>query len=350
MSKLSCGSRAPRALVGACMSVCFTMSVADEWDLVDDRIARLRSAYRDCTVALFPEHCGAWPRDVEVRPIERLYRAESGGLIVERHLEAFLASGCAWWVKVDPDTVAWRPLHHLPEDTCFFGSLQSGADEPSLQGGCIGGTRTAAAALLESGALRSPLLLDPAASWAAGSPNLEPALVDFGLVHAWACRVAGIELRDHPEIRSERRDPPADPWRFGFTHPHKWLDVEAPAAVMGERHAVGEKMAGLIERELPMSASVAVAGKGDDTLVGKLNRRARHFPADDSGGWAGFNPTDSAEAVTMLERERLAGVDHFALPETDGWWLEHYDGLATHLASNARLVAHADGAGWLWEL
>jgi hypothetical protein len=229
------------------MSVCFTMSVADEHDLVDDRLARLRAAYPDSRIVVFPEHCGAWPRGVEARPVERLYAVARGGLVVERHLEAFLASGCAWWFKVDPDTVAWRPLHHLPEDVCFFGSLQEGESGPSLQGGCIGGTRAAAAALLESGALRSPLLLDPEASWARDHPNLA-ARVRFGLVHAWACRAAGIELRDHPEIRSEPRDPPADSWRWAFTHPHKWLDVEAPSLFVSHAHG------------LPSTAAVASAG------------------------------------------------------------------------------------------
>jgi hypothetical protein len=333
------------------MSVCFTMSVADEHDLVDDRIARLRASYRDCRIVLFPEHCGAWPRDVEVRPIERLYAVGNGGLIVERHLEAFIASGCAWWLKVDPDTAAWRTLHHLPEDACFFGTLQEGEPEPSLQGGCIGGTRAAAEALLASGALRSPLLLDPEASWACGNPRLaEAGVISFGLVHAWACRTAGIELCDHPEIRSEPRDPPRDPWRWAFTHPHKWLDVEADSLPVSARHAVAGRLADVIEREIPVTSSVAVATRGDDTLVGSVNRTARHFPADESGDWAGFHPADSDKAIAMLERERLDGIDHFALPETGDWWLEHYDGLTEHLASHARLLMHAEGAGWLWEL
>ena len=153
------------------MSVCFTMSVADEHDLVDDRVARLRAAYRDCRIVLFPEHCGVWPRDVDVRPIERLYAVGHGGLIVERHLEAFIASGCAWWFKVDPDTVAWRTLHHLPEDVCFFGTIQDGEPGPSLQGGCIGGTRAAAAALLASGALRSPVAARPRGELGARHPE-----------------------------------------------------------------------------------------------------------------------------------------------------------------------------------
>ena len=215
------------------------MSVTDEYDLVDDRVARLQNAYRDCRIVLFPERCGAWPRGVDARPVERLYAVARGGLVVERHLEAFLASGCAWWFKVDPDTVAWRPLHHLPEDASFFGTLQDG---PSLQGGCIGGTRAAAVALLESGALRSEALLDPASSWARGNPRLsgrvDAGLVSFEHLHAWACREAGIDLRDHPEIRCEPREPPADPWRWAFTHPHKWVDPEADAFTP-RHHAAG---------------------------------------------------------------------------------------------------------------
>jgi len=225
------------------MSVCFTMSVVDEYDLVDDRVARLQAIYRDCRIVVLPERCGAWPRGVEALPVERRYAVGKAGLVVERHLEAFLASGCAWWLKVDPDTVAWRPLQHLPEDACFFGTLHG----QSLEGGCIGGTRAAAEALLESGALRSPSLLDPAASWAGDDPHLmaraEAGLVSFSAVHAWACREAGIELRDHPEIRSELRHPPDDPWRWAFTHPHKWLDVEEEPLPVGERYAAGERIA-----------------------------------------------------------------------------------------------------------
>lgn len=240
------------------MSICFTMSVADEHDLVDDRIARLRAAYPDSRIVVFPEHCGAWPRDVDVRPIERLYGVESGGLIVERHLEAFVASGYAWWIKLDPDTVAWRQLNHLPEDVCFFGTLRDDEFGPSLQGGCIGGTRDAATTLLATGLLRSPSLRDPAASWA--RDNASPAVrIKFGLVHAWACRAAGIELRDHPEIRADPHDPPADPWRWAFTHPHKWLDVEAPSLSVIARLGAAGRPAQPIERNVPATASVAGA-------------------------------------------------------------------------------------------
>lgn len=219
------------------MSVCFTMSVVDEYDLVDDRVARLQTLYPDSRIVVFPERCGAWPRGVEAHPVERLYAVGKGGLVVERHLDAFIGSGCHSWLKVDPDTVAWRPLLHLPDHPCFFGTLEG----DQLHGGCIGGTRDAAAALVDSGVLRSPSLLDPTASWAGDDPHqlsrAEAGLVSFSAVFAWACREAGIELRDHPEIRSEERHPPDDPWRWAFTHPHKWLEIEDDPLPLGAGHA-----------------------------------------------------------------------------------------------------------------
>src|SRR5207237_10571015 len=141
---------------------------------------------------------------------------------------------------------------------------------------------------------------------------------------------------------------PAEPWRWAFTHPHKALDVAAETRRALERRAVARRLVALIERELSPSALVAVVSKGDETLVARLAQPARHFPADETGGWAGLHPADSDEAIAMLERQRRDGVDHFALPETGDWWLEHYDGLARHLAAQCRLVAHAPGAGRLW--
>jgi len=336
--------------------VCFTMSVTDEHELVDDRVGRIRHAYPGCRIVLFPEAEGdPWDTTgIEVEPAEDLYAVHRGGLVVERHLEAFLRSGCEWWFKIDPDTVAWQPVRRLPTDRCFFGSIQGGAPAPSLQGGCIGGTRAAARKLLASRALRSGQLTEPDASWACGNPNLaariDRGLVSFDFVHAWACREAGIPLRDHPEIRSEWRVAPADPWRWAFTHPHKTVDVAAEARAASERRAVARRLVQLIDHELPPTASVAVVSKGDRSLVAPLAHVARHFPADDTGAWVGYHPADSDEAIALLDDVRSEGVDHLALPETGEWWLDHYDGFAQHLASSCRLVAHVPGAGWIWAL
>jgi hypothetical protein len=337
-------------------SVCFTMSVTDEHELVDDRLARIRRTYPGCRIVLFPEAEGdSWDAPgIEVEPVESLYAVHRGGVVVERHLAAFLRSGCRWWFKIDPDTVAWRRIRRLPTGRCYFGSIQGGAPAPSLQGGCIGGTRLAALELLASGALRSEQLADPYASWACGNPNLasrvEEGLVSFDFVHAWACHAAGIPLRDHPEIRSEWRVAPAEPWRWAFTHPHKALDVAAEARVAHERRVVARRLVELIDHDLPATASVAVVSKGDPSLVASVSCIARHFPADTTGAWAGYHPSDSDEAIALLDGLRSDGVDYLALPETGGWWLNHYDGFAKHLASRCRLIAHAPGAGWIWAL
>jgi hypothetical protein len=336
--------------------VCFTMSVTDEHELVRDRVARLRAVYPGCQIVLFPEQEGAsWEAaTLDVSPVENLYAAKHGGLVVERHLEAFVRSGRTWWFKIDPDTVAWHPVQDLPTAPCFFGTVQGGNPGPSLQGGCIGGTQDAAGALLASRALRSQQLAAPHSTWARGNPNLvsrvEAGLVSFDFIHAWACRAAGIPLLDHPEICSEWRDPPAEPWHWAFTHPHKTLDVVAEARSALERRAVARRLIDLIEQELPRTARVAVVSKGDASLISDVSRSACHFPADEGGAWAGYHPADSDEAVALLEQARAGGVDHLALPETGEWWLDHYDGLAEHLASRCRLVVHAHGAGRIWAL
>ena len=333
--------------------LCFTMSVTDERALVRDRVARLQRVHPGCRVVLLAEgSTDGWPTGdgIVVEHAGRLYPAGLGGAVVERHLEAFLDSGARWWFKVDPDTVAWRALASLPRERCFFGTVQGGKPLPSLQGGCVGGVRKAASALLRSGALRADALREPGRSWAEGNPNLlaraEAGFVSFDFVHAWACREAGIPLVGHAEIRSEWRDPPERPWRYAVTHPHKTLDLAAEIRAAVGRRRVAQRLAELLERELPPSATVAVVSKGDPALV----VRARHFPADERGEWAGFHPQDSDEALALLARAQEDGVDHFALPETGEWWLEHYTGLALHLATHGRLVVHAPGAGRVWAL
>jgi hypothetical protein len=340
--------------------LCFTMSVIDERELVEDRVARISRVYPGSHVVLLPDgtHTAGrpWPDvGVSVRSNEeRLYAVENGGLVVQRHLEAFLDSGARWWFKVDPDTVVWRRFGSLPDGICFFGTMQGGRPGPSLQGGCIGGTQAAARALLESAALLSPALLDPESSWAHGNPFLlaraARGLVSFDFVHAWACRQAGIPLQAHAEIRSEWKQPPLDPSQHAVSHPHKTVDVDGEQLALRARLEVSARLVELIEANVPAHATVAVVSKGDDCLAELGERVARHFPADETGAWAGFHPRDSEHAIALLAREQTGGADHFALPDTGAWWLEYYDGLARHLESRHRLVAQEPGAGRIWAL
>ena len=341
--------------------LCFTMSVVDEVDLVRDRVARIRAVYHDCTIVLLPDGPEAdalrWPtaRGTSTRRTEGgLYALEGGGRVVEAHLEAFLETGALWWFKVDPDTIVRRAFRTLPEQTCFFGTLQGGNPAPSLQGGCVGGTRDAASRLVTTGILRSPELLDPGRSWARGNPFVQAragrGLVSFDFIHAWACREVGVPLVDHPEIRSEWQLPPDDADRYSVTHPHKALDETVERLAAEGRRRQTSRTIELIDASVPEGARVAVVSKGDERFT-KLDRHAgHHFPADENGNWAGFHPADSNQAISLLEAAQRNGADHLAIPETASWWLDFYREFARHLVTNHSLVAQAEGAGMIWAL
>jgi hypothetical protein len=85
-------------------------------------------------------------------------------------------------------------------------------------------------------------------------------------------------------------------------------------------------------RELiPSDASVLVAGKGDDALLGFNGSRGWHFPISPDGRYAGHHPAGDTAAIAQLEALRARGADHLLLPATTLWWLDHYQGLRRHL-------------------
>jgi hypothetical protein len=339
--------------------LCFTMSVSGDCELVADRVARIARVYPGCTVVLLTDTGADWslgrrPAVLVTRATGgSLYALENGGRVVQVHLEAFLQTDARWWFKIDPDTVVRRAFADLPTETCCFGTVQGGNPGPSLQGGCIGGTR-GAARRLASGLLGSPAILDPGATWGRGNPHVlaraRNGLVSFDFIHAWACRELGIPLRDHPEIRSEWKRPPDDAERYAVTHPHKTLDEASERRAAAAREQAVGRVLDMIDASVPPGATVAVVSKGDARLTALPRHTGRHFPSDAEGRWAGFHPTDSSHALLLLAAERRRGSDHLVLPETAAWWLEHYDGLARRLASRYMLVADVPGAGRVWSL
>jgi hypothetical protein len=90
---------------------------------------------------------------------------------------------------------------------------------------------------------------------------------------------------------------------------------------------------------VPANATVLVMSKGDDELVRLPGRRAVHFPRNESEGWIGYYPETDEEVVSALEEERAHGAGYLLLPSASFWWLEHYAGLADHLARGAEEVA-----------
>ena len=105
----------------------------------------------------------------------------------------------------------------------------------------------------------------------------------------------------------------------------------------------------MMRGRVPGGAHVAVVSKGDERLLALGGRTIRHFPAIGET-YAGFHPSDSEHAVTLLERERERGAEYFVIPATAFWWLDHYAGLARHLETRYRLVASREGTGAIWSL
>lgn len=126
------------------------------------------------------------------------------------------------------------------------------------------------------------------------------------------------------------------------------MAVQAPTPaqdLIGRHHAyralVG-RLLDLVHRSVPPGATVLVVSKGDSELVSLVGRRGWHFLQDDSGGYAGYHPRDSAAAIQALEALRERGADFFVLPASASWWLEHYADFGEHLRRYETLVEQPD--------
>jgi FkbM family methyltransferase len=127
--------------------------------------------------------------------------------------------------------------------------------------------------------------------------------------------------------------------------------LQGPAVAEKEqyRHLV-ERVRGVVDRALPPDATVAVVSKGDDELLKLGGRKAWHFPQDERGVYAGYNPADGAAAVDHLERLRAKGADFLVVPATALWWLDHYADFRRHLERHSREVARQEDTGVIFAL
>jgi hypothetical protein len=106
----------------------------------------------------------------------------------------------------------------------------------------------------------------------------------------------------------------------------------------------------VVRSVLPDDASVLVISSGDDELLNLGLKRALHFPQGDDGGYSGFHPADSADAIVRLEKLLRAGAEFLVIPETEFWWLDHYSDFRRHLDAVHRLVLHQAHVCMLYEL
>jgi hypothetical protein len=90
-----------------------------------------------------------------------------------------------------------------------------------------------------------------------------------------------------------------------------------------------------VQASVPAGARVAVLSRGDDEIVAAAGSRAVHFPSTDGGSYAGFYPSDGAEAVRWVEKLRRGGCTHLVVPATATWWMQYYPDFRAYLTAAA---------------
>src|SRR5260370_91691 len=101
-------------------------------------------------------------------------------------------------------------------------------------------------------------------------------------------------------------------------------------------HQIQETVRG----KLPHGAKVLVVSKGDAELLRLEGRTGWHFPQNEQGVYAGYNPADAAAAVAHLEELRARGADFLLIPATALWWLDHYAEFRRHLENHYQTLVH----------
>ena len=144
------------------------------------------------------------------------------------------------------------------------------------------------------------------------------------------------------EILEENRRRFREKWGVEWEPYERRIDPQYHRSVLRLREAVDE--------HVPASATVLVVSRGDETLVDLGGRPASHFPADESGGWAGHHPADGGEAVRQLEASRERGGQYLVFPRTGLWWLDHYTELSEHLETHGRAVLRDPEVGAIFAL
>lgn len=105
----------------------------------------------------------------------------------------------------------------------------------------------------------------------------------------------------------------------------------------------------VVDALLPRTAKVAVASKGDPSLLQLHGRKTFHFPRTESGQYLGHHPADDDSAVNQAIAVHSAGAEFLVFPKPSLWWLDHYSGLARYLKQQTRCVARQDHVCWIFE-
>lgn len=171
-------------------------------------------------------------------------------------------------------------------------------------------------------------------------PGAHPLRISVSPLLASIERSDGHESEMEPLLRTQGRrsaDLARELTRLTAELADRGVEVEPPSldyarVVAGVREQV--------ERSLPEGARALVVSRGDAELLRVDGRECRHFPCGEDGRYLGHHPADDEEALALLAAERDAGAEYLVVPAAEAWWLEHYRGLAAHLAAEASVERH----------
>jgi hypothetical protein len=141
-----------------------------------------------------------------------------------------------------------------------------------------------------------------------------------------------------PRVPGSRLRYPGDPRR----------DPESPAVLsptMGDADydTLVARVADAVRTVVPAGAIAAVVSGGDDRLADLGDIQGWHFPRDETGVFAGFNPPDGDWAVHHLRSLRAAGARYLVLPESASWWYETYPQLTAYMVEHCALALEEPG-------
>jgi hypothetical protein len=111
-----------------------------------------------------------------------------------------------------------------------------------------------------------------------------------------------------------------------------------------------DRIVSVVREATPAGAVVAVISKGDPRLLELGDRRGLHFPGDAEGGYAGYYPRTSEEAIAQVETARRAGAEFLCVPATALWWLEHYRAMASWLGVHCRVTSRDEATCVIYDL
>ena len=97
----------------------------------------------------------------------------------------------------------------------------------------------------------------------------------------------------------------------------------------------------VVRTALPAEATIIVVSKGDNELLELDGKRVWHFPQNEEGVYAGYHPSDSAEAIAHLEELRAKGGDSCSSPvrRSGGWRSTRF---GQHLEDHYRRVRNEE--------